>query len=342
VAPAFLRFYRQRGGDLRPIASRFGLSPRQLESAEVALSVPVLRELGDALSFALGDPWFGLHAALWLPTGAYGTFEHLIERARDLREVAQNLVRFQRLASDVCAISIEEAEKTGTLVHAVRAPEGAGRHANEFSLALIVRFARALTGQPFEPRSVWFAHAAPSSTSELVEFFGCSELRFGGPTSGMEFDRAALDWPVRAAATATAADAVPEELAEAPFLDRVRDRVRADLGQGGSILERVALGLGTSPRTLQRRLAGEGVTFHGVVAGVREQLARVYVEDPAIPLTQVARLLGYTRLGAFARAFRRWMGMPPGCYRREAQGQPDAAAAPGVPTDADGPGGSAR
>jgi AraC-like DNA-binding protein len=40
------------------------------------------------------------------------------------------------------------------------------------------------------------------------------------------------------------------------------------------------------------------------------------MDDPEIPLTEIAFNLGYSELSAFSRAFRNWTGISPQKYRR--------------------------
>ena len=73
-------------------------------------------------------------------------------------------------------------------------------------------------------------------------------------------------------------------------------------------------GLRMSPRTLQRRIAAEGTSFHALVESVREELARVYVKDPKRSLGEIA-FSSVGRAQPFLRAFRRWTGMTPRSFR---------------------------
>jgi AraC-like DNA-binding protein len=67
--------------------------------------------------------------------------------------------------------------------------------------------------------------------------------------------------------------------------------------------------------TLRRRLAEEGLTFRGLVEEVRKGLARVYVRQRHIPLSEIAFLVGYSEASAFSRAFHGWYGVSPQAYR---------------------------
>jgi AraC-like DNA-binding protein len=80
-------------------------------------------------------------------------------------------------------------------------------------------------------------------------------------------------------------------------------------------IEDVARELGTSPRTLQRRLAEDGATFQQLLQEARRELARHYLLHSSLELNQTAYLLGYEDAHSFFRAFHDWEGSPPGEWR---------------------------
>ena len=73
--------------------------------------------------------------------------------------------------------------------------------------------------------------------------------------------------------------------------------------------------MGTSERTLQRRLTDAGTSFRGLADAVREDLAWRYVKRTDLSIALVADLLGYDCQPAFSRAFRRWYGINPRAAR---------------------------
>ena len=76
-----------------------------------------------------------------------------------------------------------------------------------------------------------------------------------------------------------------------------------------------------SPRTLTRRLAAEGLTFVGSLSELRADLAKRYLQDEDLAISQIAWLLGYQEVSAFTHAFKRWTGKTP----REARSQENVA-----------------
>jgi AraC-like DNA-binding protein len=71
-----------------------------------------------------------------------------------------------------------------------------------------------------------------------------------------------------------------------------------------------------SPRTFQRRLAAEGTSFKDLLETVRRDLAKAWVRDGSLTLSEISYRLGYCDAAAFSRAFKRWTGEAPSAYRR--------------------------
>lgn len=93
----------------------------------------------------------------------------------------------------------------------------------------------------------------------------------------------------------------------------VRDRLR-DVGHTSlTIAAEIA---NVSPRTVQRQLGDEGLTFQRLVDRVRFQLASEMLENPNVTALDVTESPGRAAKKHFLRAFRRFTGMTPSEYRR--------------------------
>jgi AraC-like DNA-binding protein len=104
-------------------------------------------------------------------------------------------------------------------------------------------------------------------------------------------------------------------LPNAPLVDRVRTAVEHELETASPSVASVANTLGTSARTLQRRLGAHGLSFRDVLEAVREQRARAYLAGHDLSISEIAERLGYAEVSAFLRAFKRWTGTTPGRVR---------------------------
>jgi AraC-like DNA-binding protein len=83
----------------------------------------------------------------------------------------------------------------------------------------------------------------------------------------------------------------------------------------------VAGALSSSPRQLQRAYAQfSETTFHeDLLARRMAAAAQLLLEQPAIAVQDVARLVGYRQAPHFARAFRRRYGLSPARFRDQAR-----------------------
>lgn len=82
-------------------------------------------------------------------------------------------------------------------------------------------------------------------------------------------------------------------------------------------LDAVARALASSPRQLTRAYSQfAGVTFReNLLAHRLSVAARLLVDRPALPVREVARLVGYRQAPHFAQAFRRRYGLTPVAFR---------------------------
>jgi hypothetical protein len=60
LAPALLRYARQRGADATLLASRVGIAPDVFTHDQVSITVSALGDLLDATAEALGEPYLAL------------------------------------------------------------------------------------------------------------------------------------------------------------------------------------------------------------------------------------------------------------------------------------------
>lgn len=320
--PLAVTYARTEGLDVDGLAKDIGLSPEFLESRHgTEADLPRLNVLVDAIAEKLGDFFFGIHVAVRYRRGSYQLVEFACRNSPDLRGALQRLSRYAVLINPAAAFSFTETETTGALLHRFA---GLGRHANEFSIALIYLLGREITRQDWTPEAVWFVHEEPSDISELTALFGTKRIRFGEDSNGLLAGRKILDASITGADPAllqvleTEMDRhtppQPASTSSQIVADAERS-VRLMLELGPPRIEQVAQSLGLSVRTLQRRLVEEGTSFQALVEGTRERLATLLAQRGELSSTQMAFILGYADVTSFLRAFKRWTGTSPQEFR---------------------------
>ena len=98
------------------------------------------------------------------------------------------------------------------------------------------------------------------------------------------------------------------------FSERIFQYLMTNAYLGIYSLEETAANFNITPRSLQRRLQGEGTTFQQLSDTIRKSLALQYVESGKHPIKEISNMLGYNELSAFSRAFKRWTGKAPAKY----------------------------
>jgi AraC-like DNA-binding protein len=112
-------------------------------------------------------------------------------------------------------------------------------------------------------------------------------------------------------------DVLARHAAQAPPLVEMVERLIVErLTKGEAGLDAAATELGMSPRSLSHKLAELGTSFNAIVASLRKDLARRYLQESNLSLTEIAFLLGYTEISTFSHAFKRWTGKSPAVFRR--------------------------
>ncbi|MFN3587036.1 MAG: helix-turn-helix domain-containing protein [Moraxellaceae bacterium] len=79
----------------------------------------------------------------------------------------------------------------------------------------------------------------------------------------------------------------------------------------------IAERMGMTPRTLQRRLKAENMTFQVIYDACRRECAKHYLlEETAGDINTLAAMLGYSEPANFYRAFKGWFGETPSEFRQ--------------------------
>lgn len=77
----------------------------------------------------------------------------------------------------------------------------------------------------------------------------------------------------------------------------------------------VARHLAIGPRTLQRALFREGLSFSHIRASFKENKAKQLLKETSLPIETIAKTLSYKDARSFRRAFNQWTGLSPRDFR---------------------------
>lgn len=280
--------------------------------------VPLSRHLALWEGIAAIGPTIGLELGKRLGLGALGLVGFVIEHRTTIGEALADLARFRKVVLEDAVPRLERRGARAVLAQEVPARVARLERPVEAQAAATFTALRRLAGDGFALREVSFPHRAPASPEPWRETFGLAP-RFGAARTELVFDAAWLERKNLLAHPALAEylSARATELArsiDAPFVDRVNASIAETLAEGPTPRS-IARALGTSSRTLQRRLGEEGHTFAALLDRVRHERALALLADRSKHGGEIAFLLGFREPSTFSRAFRRWTGTTPKEHR---------------------------
>ena len=320
----FVEALRELGIDAQRVLADAGLSRAQLEDPTARIDAAVGDILWASAVRESRDPAISLRVAERFARGAFGTFEYLLQNCRTLEEVVERANEFMRLIDDLGRVELHVADQL-TCLRVLRvgnfpmAPLGV-----ECTFALLCIKAQELSAARKVLRAVHFTHLNAAPISRYGAHFGC-EVQFGADANQLVFDRAALDdLPGDPRLRLVLEEHAREQLARIPeaepLIHEVRQHLLEQLERGTVDPSLLARRVRMSERTLRRKLQAAGTRYQDLLDELRAQLAKQYVQRPDADVAQVASRLGFADPSTFYRAFKRWTGLTPAQYQRQARG----------------------
>jgi AraC-like DNA-binding protein len=315
---------QEAGIVLEPLLRKAGLSVDQIDHMEMRIGVASQIKFLDLAAQALNDPLLGFRLAR---DGELRNLGLLYYAAASSETLGEALGRAQRYSSIVNAGVVLQCSQANDFTIALRY-FGVARHSDrqqmEMLVTTLIRICRALTGESLKPTLIRLVHGRSGGFSEVEKFFGC-KIEFGAETDQIIFDKRAAQLPL------VGSDPYLNEIllqyCEAALAQRqsnvsslrvsVENAITPLLPHGKARLDAVARKFGMSRRTLARRLMAEGLSFNEILNQLRSDLAKLYLRERTLSISQIAWLVGFQGVGAFSHGCRRWTGMNPKSIRAQ-------------------------
>lgn len=269
-----------------------------------------------------GDDTFGLGWTRSLGPGPEDTVSLALRHAPDFRTALETSARFTRIILDAADIRVEcddeEAEVSfGFSPELVHCDQLHDRVASKVFNRLM-----RIGGGAVQPMAVRLARARPVNVGLHDLFYGVP-VRFGGPRNSLRFRIAdgrgpnpLRDDDLFAALCELNRRRLDDRRRAEDFVAMVNDAIAERIADPLLTIAEVARDMAISVRALQRRLAERDTSFQALHDGVRRRMAADYLAQTDLPISEIAFRLGFSAVGNFSRAARRWFGRPPSECRR--------------------------
>ncbi|MFE2531533.1 AraC family transcriptional regulator [Streptomyces sp. NPDC059371] len=310
---------RALGVDPSALLRRAGVDSHVLADQDRWLPASAVAGLLEMAADACGRQDFGLRLTEQRRLANLGPVSLLVREEPDVRSVVLLLIRYQRMYNEALRADLHEDGATATLHISLDIPDARIRQATELVVGAYHQILAGFLVRRPRPYRVCFTHPAPADLTTHHRLFGTAPVfvaAFNGivlPTAALEVPNTHADPVLRRYAREYVDLLAQGEDPSAP--ERVRRIIEILLPTGRCSANQVARSLGVDRRTVYRRLEGSGETFSSVLDATRVDLARRFVADENLPLTEAARLLGFASPGALSRWFRTRLGTSPTRWR---------------------------
>ena len=317
------------GIDPYRIAAEAGVPAAALSDPDMKVASRAISQMYDLAAERSGANDFGLRIVETRKLSNLGPIALVIREQPTVRKALAQLARYIWLQND--AYSIELEEHGDIAVMRMNAPPWVGRQSAEISIGVGLRMLRELLGDAWRPQEICLTHPAPPYLGAYRRVYG-QIPRFDQDFLGIVMARSDLEAPISTADPVLARQMVRylEEMAAgrgSNFRDKVREIITLLLPNGDCTVDRVAQRLAMDRRTLHRRLAAEGETFSGLLNTARREAAEALLARSGRSFQNVAELVGFSSLSAFAHWFRRQFGCTASDFRARAAGSAGEMAA---------------
>jgi AraC-like DNA-binding protein len=318
-----LNYLDRRGIDAELALTGAGISRHQLSQDDIGLPVTSQYRFLELAAAEANDQLLGLHVAAEMDLRAIGLLFYLTGSAPTVSEALENLARYSRTTNE--ALVVEISRRKDEVILAIRHLQDSDEPHRQFFELLALWFIRTLhteTNRDFTLLRVTFSHTRNADLREVHRLLRCP-VEFAQGVDSWVLPQRVMDLPIVSEdsqllklLTAHADDLLAGSHSVTGLQSMVANQLASLLPSGESRAPAVARQLGMSQRSLTRYLADEGTTFGEILEQLRRRLASRYLADDRMSVQQTAWLLGYSEVGAFNHAYKRWTGTAPRRVRK--------------------------
>jgi AraC-like DNA-binding protein len=312
------------GVDARKILRKHGFSQKTLENPYTLIPLRAFVRLCEDAASVTGDGAFGLHVGQRMTPEQHGPAGFFFGSEPTLRGALTRYGEYMSAWQDGTLASLARYNDASAFLYRIADHRIQPRRQDaELTISAIHRQLTLILGRNWAPVEVHFEHAAPDELKSYRAIFR-APVYFNAPVNRLVIEDSDLDRPHLAREenlspflTRHLSDLKRQRGGASLLSQQVEEIIVAKLGEASLDLPIIADELGLSPRTLQRRLSEEGVSYRALLENVRRRIAEATLGEPHARVIDVAASLGYGDSAVLSRAFKRWTGTSPRRFARK-------------------------
>ncbi|MFG1396464.1 AraC family transcriptional regulator [Roseixanthobacter pseudopolyaromaticivorans] len=320
---------------VRNFLDEAGIAERLLRRPDGRISQDQVIALYKIAAVQTGDEMMGLWSRP-IRSGALKIICRTVIDAPSMTTALHRLAQVWNLLLDDHRLSHESAPDVERMT---LYSTGRARVTNRFSHVIMMKLVHGivswLAGSEVPIAGISFAFLRPPFGADYNTMFP-AKAGFEAPSTRIEFSSATMRLPIVRSKTEILAfleraprDWMFTQSSEHALTLKIRRNILVSPRGFELTLPEAANQCTMSQRSLTRRLAAEGTSFHEIKDDLRRDVALRALVSNVGNIESLALQLGYSAAPVLHRSFRRWTGMTPAEYRRVVSGNtptPDAGA----------------
>ncbi len=310
------------GYDGVAIAAKAGFSVSDFDDPNGRFKLDRTSEFWRLAVQETGDDAIGIRVSKHVRPTTFHALGLSVAASRNWHEALRRMERYSEVVSD--------SEKIIITIHDdhweyVLSPGAQTYRASVESLDAImshmIRTSRSRVDGFKSPLRVELARPKPRDHQTFSEFYGCP-IRYDVDINRIILPLDLMHAPLKTSniSLANHGDNIVQnyldQVGTDPLDQKIHQAIVNTLSSGNANIQMIAREVGMSVRSLQRHFSDVGGTFSERVSKIRTNLARDYLSQNTLPITEIAFLLGYGNTASFSRAFKSWTGQTPTQYQR--------------------------
>ena len=316
-----VRYIEKKGFDTNILLNNIGIDQSTLANPETRLTAEQFDTFWNVAVEMVSEQNFGILFAGELANAWRGNnfIFNMMMNSSNVGEALERLIKYHDIVADAVR-PMMDIRSTGVHIFweyfgpTFKMPDQLG----EGLLVLYTKMLRRLTDNQLVLLEVNFTSSPPKNLDIYNSIFQ-APLQFGKPQNKLLLDKQCLDHPlfladsmVLSALEQLAKKRMEELFSENTVSKEVGRMIGKTLLAGKEInLDIIAKEFAMSPRNLQLKLKGEGVSYQEILDDFRKTIALDSLKEPTASFSDLAFLLGYSDQSAFNHAFKRWTGKTP-------------------------------
>lgn len=270
----------------------------------------------------VGDRTLGLRVGMRLKHSGYGLWARYITSADNLQGAlsrSNNTIQFHQSGGRISSTIVGKH-----IVWSYHRPDvsaGTGMQHSDHVLPPMIDLVRSYLGQQWKPDWVELDYSEGWASGKLADTLQ-TYVKYDRPALGVAIRcddllaRRKVKLPIDRVVTLAELAAQRRYHADQGLAEAINDVITLRLLDGKTDLEGAARHLDMGPRTLQRALKAEGISYLSLVKRARYERALFLLRNTQASIGEIAVALGYEEFANFTRAFRQWSGATPSKARQ--------------------------